>query len=107
LVVTLQHAQADELVPLINDILNDTYCTRPAHPWACVGVGVEPDPRPHVLCATAAGRRLILDGTPDMLADAKELISRLDVAPDPQPTVRWLVNGGCGRPEPVVTSPAR
>jgi len=77
-VVTLQYGPADEIAALIDDILVD-------HPHASIGCGGGGTPNPgppHLLSIKATGRRLVLDGTPDMLDEAKELIARLDVMPD-------------------------
>jgi len=78
----LMHIQADEVALLLDDIIN-WHCTRgikaPHEPtrdeWA-------PD---HVGIVHAAGNRIVLDGTPEMLAEAKELIARLDVPAEAPP----------------------
>jgi general secretion pathway protein D len=87
-VARLENAAAEELEPLLNDILNDAARIRSqaaAQAGAAGGQGqpaVDPNANKLKIQVIPSLRALILSGTPDMVNEAKELIARIDVRPD-------------------------
>lgn len=79
LVCRLEHARAEEVVLLLNDLLNDSVC-RPRHPQPPAPAGLPPSewPESYVHIAVAAGNRVVVDAAPWRLRDARELVRRLD-----------------------------
>jgi type II secretory pathway component GspD/PulD (secretin) len=89
-VVRLEHARAEELTPLLADILYDKCSGRP---WA-----IRPEAQPAAtvaepqfkVVAQAATNSLIVSGTKQQIAECLELIAKLDVPEEPgsQPAPR-------------------
>lgn len=85
-VVRLDNAAAEELEPLLNDILNDTARIRSQQVAQAGGQPGAPQADPNAnklkIAVVPSLKALILSGTPEMVNEAQELIARLDVMPD-------------------------
>lgn len=84
-VVLLEHAAAEEIEPLLNDILNDRNRTRSQAAGAQGGQGVTGAPIEGLgggqikVAVHQSLKAIILSGTAEQITEAQELIARLDV----------------------------
>ena len=87
-VVRLEHAAAEEIEPLLNDILNDRNRIRAAAATeggqGPTGANIQGGGNSQLKVAVhTALKAIILSGTVEQIRDAQELIAKLDVPPEP------------------------